>query len=71
MAIAQTLRMKVGRLLSTGVEETKRAIVVGMRKDEKTVTINNILRDGTMTTTGTDSSPPGMVAVVVAVAFQG
>ena len=63
MAIAQTLRMKVGRLLSAEVEETKRAIVVGMRKDEKTVTINNILRDGTMATTGTDSSPPGITSI--------
>ena len=70
MAIAQTLRTKVRRLLDVGVEKTKRAIVVGMRKDEKTVTISNIFRAGITTTTGTESSPLGVVAALADIAYQ-
>ena len=62
--------MKRGRLLDAGEEEMKRAMVVGIKQDERIVTMSNTLRAGTMMKTGTNSSSPGGNAGVIDIVLK-
>ena len=68
--MAQRFKMKRGRLLDAGEEEMKRAMVVGIKQDERIVTISNTLSAGTMIKTGTDSSSPGGNAEVIDIVLK-